>query len=235
MSKMVDPAHPCYLVVYVGDVQLEPGKAAAAASSLEPARDWVLISYVPSSCSAFEAKKMADNRAGLKAGLGAERFAEGGMWCVHVEQISLSNYMRASESGGMDAPGAPGASSAAREQEVAASKIQDAMRSKTQIARAPLAAGGGDGVALGGLPGRSLPGLAMGEGLSDATEAIWEERIKGVRHAYNDSCSRLVGALEDLEQTLCNLTNTPYRHDEPLLRARAHMAKNLELQQQQRG
>jgi hypothetical protein len=64
---------------------------------------------------------------------------------------------------------------------------------------------------------------------SDATEVIWEERIKGVRHAYTDSCSRLVGALEELEQTLCTLTGDEYRADQPLLHARAHMAKSLEL------
>ena len=34
--------------------------------------------------------------------------------------------------------------------------------------------------------------------LTDATEAIWEERIKNVRGAYADSCGRLVGALEAL-------------------------------------
>ena len=65
--------------------------------------------------------------------------------------------------------------------------------------------------------------------MPDATDAIWEERIKGVRHAYKDSCARLVGALEELEQTLCHLTGDKYQPDEPLLRARAHMAKNLEL------
>ena len=67
------------------------------------------------------------------------------------------------------------------------------------------------------------------EPLPDATEAIWEERIKGVRHAYHDSCSRLVSSLEELEQTLCSLTGDTYRPDEPILRARAHIAKNLEL------
>ena len=51
----------------------------------------------------------------------------------------------------------------------------------------------------------------------------------GVRHAYTDSCSRLVGALEELEETLCSLSGEPYRQDEPILRARAHMEKNLQL------
>ena len=67
------------------------------------------------------------------------------------------------------------------------------------------------------------------EPIADATEAIWEERIKGVRHAYMDSCSRLVSSLEELEQTLCSLTGDTYRPDEPILRARSHIAKNLEL------
>ena len=68
-------------------------------------------------------------------------------------------------------------------------------------------------------PGAADPGFD-GTVLADATEAIWEERIKGVRNAYKDSCSRLVGALEELEQTLCNLTGDKYQHDEPLLRAK---------------
>jgi hypothetical protein len=96
-----------------------------------------------------------------------------------------------------------------QQQELAASKIQGAMRRQSTR--------------------RSHGGGAEGEEMSDATEAIWEERIKGVRHAYKDSCSRLVGALEELELTLCNLTGDQYRPDEPLLRARVHMKKNLEL------
>ena len=82
VSAMVDPAVPCYLVVYVGDVQqLDAPKPVG----MEVPKEWMLISYVPSSCTSFEAKKMADNRAGLKAGLGAEHFTDGGLWCVHVE------------------------------------------------------------------------------------------------------------------------------------------------------
>ena len=104
VSAMVDPAVPCYLVVYVGDVQqLDAPKPVG----MEVPKEWMLISYVPSSCTSFEAKKMADNRAGLKAGLGADRFTEGGMWCVHVEQISLSNYMRAAESAAGEDAGMP--------------------------------------------------------------------------------------------------------------------------------
>ena len=86
---------------------------------------------------------------------------------------------------------------------------------------------GGFAGAAAGLAGYGAGGEV--EPLPDATEAIWEERIKGVRHAYHDSCSRLVSSLEELEQTLCSLTGDTYRPDEPILRARAHIAKNLEL------
>ena len=44
-----------------------------------------------------------------------------------------------------------------------------------------------------------------------------------------DSCRRLAGALEELEQSLCTLTGDEYRHDEPLLHARAHLAQKLEM------
>ena len=68
LAALVDPQMPCYLVVYIGDVQLDPAKpGVASATPLEVPREWVLISYVPQSCSSFEAKKMADNRAVLNA------------------------------------------------------------------------------------------------------------------------------------------------------------------------
>ena len=38
---------------------------------------------------------------------------------------------------------------------------------------------------------------------------MWAERIKGIKAAYVDSCTRLGSALEELEQTLCLLTGTP--------------------------
>jgi hypothetical protein len=216
IAAMVDADTPCYLVVYVGDANGGGSNASR----------WALFSYVPSSCTSFEARKMADNRAGLKAGLGEENFADGGLWCVHTNQISLSNYMRSADGGSgaaapeLDAPPPPPPPSTGgfmrspkqgqtQQQELAASKIQGAMRRQSTR--------------------RSHGGGAEGEEMSDATEAIWEERIKGVRHAYKDSCSRLVGALEELELTLCNLTGDQYRPDEPLLRARVHMKKNLEL------
>lgn len=226
VANMVDPEAPCYLVVYVGDVQqtLEAGRgAASSALELQVLRDWILISYVPSSCSSFEAKKMADNRSALKAGLGPDRFVEGGMWCVHVEQISLSNYMRSAESGGATLDGrmdvsAEGSGSLAAAQQLASVKLQDVVRhSDAPAIVANVASLGGS---FGGEEGVST--------LTDATEAIWEERIKNVRGAYADSCGRLVGALEELEETLCNLSGQQYRQDEPVLRARIHMQKNLE-------
>tara|TARA_B110001452_G_scaffold79160_1_gene64622 strand:+ start:70 stop:498 length:429 start_codon:yes stop_codon:yes gene_type:complete len=73
-------------------------------------------------------------------------------------------------------------------------------------------------------------GLASeGAELSDATAEVWEERIKGVKSAYVDSCVRLGSALEELEQTLCLLTGDEYRADEPMLHSRAHLLKKLEI------
>ena len=235
VASLVDAEQPCYLVVYVGDVQ-DPSKPTAT-SGVEPSREWVLISYVPSSCSSFEAKKMADNRAGLKAGLGAERFMEGGMWCVHVEQISLSNYMRstseaaaASGDAPLDAPALPAAATMPAMPDLSAGLLPDAGADLAAASKSLSGLGGLGGA--GGAMSVLLPGtaaaLATGQELVDETEAIWEERIKGVRGAYVDSCSRLVGALEELEETLCALTGEPYRPDEPILRARVHMSKNLE-------
>ena len=233
VSAMVDPAVPCYLVVYVGDVQqLDAPKPVG----MEVPKEWMLISYVPSSCTSFEAKKMADNRAGLKAGLGADRFTEGGMWCVHVEQISLSNYMRAAESAAGEDAGMPPA--AAEESFLPPSRpeppsVQPEPRKKDAVAELRSGVAPTDAAlaaAVSTKPGQQPPGYGVGgDELADATEAIWEERIKGVRHAYTDSCSRLVGALEELEETLCSLSGEPYRQDEPILRARAHMEKNLQL------
>lgn len=211
LASMVDPAAPCYLVVYVGDVpEIRAAQRDATVGS------WMLVAYVPSTCSSFEARKMADNRAGLKAGLGAEKFADGGLWCVHVDQISLSNYMRS-----LDASG--GAADEVEALPRSPVKVDDPPPPPPATTEGKAASRPGSAIAALGVPGFE------GGVLPDATEAIWEQRIKGVRNAYKDSCSRLVGALEELEQTLCNLTGDKYEQDEPLLRARAHMAKNLEL------
>ena len=82
----------CYLVLFVGDLHdggsfLGGGAAAASASS----SGWVLVTYVPDSCSSLDAKKATDNKDGLKAGLGAERFC-GEMHVHKREQICLSHY-----------------------------------------------------------------------------------------------------------------------------------------------
>ncbi len=192
LSELVAPDTPCYLLVYVGDVQQAgsiPGMSAEGG-------DWMLVAHVPSTCSAFEAKRLADARTALKAELAAEAFVSAAMWVVSPEQITLSNCMRTLDGSGAE----PDGSSAGAGAELAT--------------RAPMQA---DEAA------ERLPFVG------DATDAVWEERIKGLRGAYTDSCTRLVGALEELEQTLCGLTGDEYRKDEPLLHARAHMARQLAL------
>ena len=71
LAAMVETDTPCYIITYVGDVQHTAEGAGG---------DWMLITYVPSTTASFEAKKMADNRAALKAGLGSDRFETVGMW-----------------------------------------------------------------------------------------------------------------------------------------------------------
>lgn len=72
--------------------------------------------------------------------------------------------------------------------------------------------GSGSGFAAEHSPSAGAPPPALPEALlkvgaaADAADAVWDERIQGVRGAYVDSCSRLVGALEELEQTLCTLS-----------------------------
>ena len=88
VAALVQPDAACYLAVFVGDVQAQASPDAKA--------QWVLISYVPSTCSTKEIKKMADNRAALKAGLGASSFT-GDMWCSSADQITLSTYLRSAE------------------------------------------------------------------------------------------------------------------------------------------
>ena len=57
----------------------------------------------------------------------------------------------------------------------------------------------------------ALAGGSEGIALSDANDEVWAERIKGIKAAYVDSCTRLGSALEELEQTLCLLTGDDYR------------------------
>ena len=61
LASMVDADAVCYLVAFVGDLHGGP----SSASNSDPAK-WILISFVPESCTAQLAKKMADNRTGLK-------------------------------------------------------------------------------------------------------------------------------------------------------------------------
>ena len=70
LASMVDAEQACYLVVFVGD--LHGGSLGTVSTASSDAAKWILISFVPESTTASLAKKMADNRAGLKAGLGAE-------------------------------------------------------------------------------------------------------------------------------------------------------------------
>jgi len=191
MSELVERDRAAYLVVFIGDVQKGPRSPKVGEGG-----DWLLVAYVPSMCSAFEAKRMADARNALKADLGAAAFADAGMWVVSPDQITLSNCMRALDGGG-SGEAAAAASALITQSRREAAQVDD-------LTIAPLAPG-------------------------DATDDVWEERIKGLRIGYNDSCTRLVGALEELEQTLCSLTGDEYRKDEPLLHARAHMGKVLEL------
>ena len=240
LAGTVDSDQPCYIAIHVGDVELD---GAATTVTAQGKAKWCLLTYVPPTCSAFEAKRMADNRAGLKAGLGDDMFGPASMWCVSPDQITLSSYMRAVEAAAKAnegkvssaTPGIYGRRDDSSRQELAASKIQGAMRRKDSTRRS-----GDDGLqtpAAGTVGGGVMALSAMGDSAvnahahaqGDATELIWEERIKGVRQAYGDSRHRLVGALEDLERMLCNLTGDEYRQEEPILRARAHLAKSVSL------
>lgn len=224
LAAVVDPDTMCYLAIYVGDLH----RGSMLGAGKDDTAQWVLISYVPESCTAVMAKRMADNRAGLKAGLGTEFFC-GDMWCSSRDQITLSHYIKQlesaeSKSAGSEAERAAVIQAAYRgrqsrqkvdqmkqDRENAAAAIQRRIRRKSATA------------SMGG-------GLASeGAELSDATAEVWEERIKGVKSAYVDSCVRLGSALEELEQTLCLLTGDEYRADEPMLHSRAHLLKKLEI------
>ena len=65
-AMLVEPDAICYIVLYVADLH-EHGQAKDKAA-------WVLLTYVPDACGSVMSKKAQDNRDGLKAGLGAERF-----------------------------------------------------------------------------------------------------------------------------------------------------------------
>jgi len=228
VAQMVDSDAPCYLVLYVGD--LHRGSMTGKPMDKDDAAQWVLVAYVPESSTAIQAKRFADNRAGLKAGLGSECFS-GDMWCSAKDQITLSHYIKTLDAGAdknklnnEDADRAAVIQAAYRgrqsrrssvemkqNREAAAAAIQRRQRRKSTT------------TTMGG-------GLASeGAELSDATAEVWEERIKGVKSAYVDSCVRLGSALEELEQTLCLLTGDEYRADEPMLHSRAHLLKKLEI------
>lgn len=89
LAAVVDPDTMCYLAMYVGDLH----RGSMLGTGKDDAAQWVLISYVPESCTAVMAKRVADNRAGLKAGLGSEFFC-GDMWCSSRDQITLSHYIK---------------------------------------------------------------------------------------------------------------------------------------------
>ena len=236
VAATVEPDQKCYIVVYVGDLN----KTRSSLGQPKPAQqgEWVLIAYVPETCTAADAKQMADNRAGLKAGLGAEFFC-GDMWCLNRQQIALSNYLKT-----MDAGPSAAVPMTSTQQEVV--RIQAALRgnaTRKGVAReksrksnaAQLIQGiqrrrsaaslSTDGV------GRVLGGVAEAPSMDDAVDEVWEERLQGARSAYMDSCKRLNTALEELEQTLCMLNGDEYKHAEPILHSRAHLVKKLEIMQ----
>lgn len=142
-----------------------------------------------------------------QAGLGAEYFC-GDMWTSSRDQITLSHYIKT-----LDV--APELDTAEH-----ASVIQAAYRGK-QSRRGTAELKGSRASAAKAIQRRQrrksnpdmmledmLGGGGGGEGfaLSDANEEVWAERIKGIKSAYVDSCTRLGSALEELEQTLCLLT-----------------------------
>ena len=199
LSELVsgEPDRACYLILFVADLR------PSAANDQHGDQQWLLLSYVPSSCSAFEAKRMAEARAALKADLGTDAFVSTSMWCVAPEQIALSHYMRALEA----SAGGSGAAAGSKE-----------------VRRRPEQ---GEGTMSG--TASAFASVALNQPLGDASEAVWDERLRAARSAYTDTCGRLVGALEELEQTLCALTGDAYERDEPRLLARAHMVKHLDL------
>lgn len=225
LASMVEAEQACYLLAFVGD--LHGGSLGTVATSNSDPAKWILISFVPESCTASLAKRMADNRTGLKAGLGAEHFC-GDMWCSSRDQITLSHYIKTLEV-------APDLDTAER-----ATVIQAAYRGKQSRRGSAELKDSREKSALAiqrRQRRKSNPDMSMmgggggseGFALSDANDEVWAERIKGIKAAYVDSCTRLGSALEELEQTLCLLTGDDYRADEPMLHSRAHLLKKLEI------
>jgi hypothetical protein len=64
LASMVEAEQACYLLAFVGD--LHGGSLGTVATSNSDPAKWILISFVPESCTASLAKRMADNRTGLK-------------------------------------------------------------------------------------------------------------------------------------------------------------------------
>lgn len=197
LSAVVEPDVTSYLVVFVGDVH--QGKVQDGDAK------WVLVSFVPNTTSASESKKMAENRSVVKAGLGADHFC-GDMWCTSPDQVTLSNYLRTVEGGSASGRQSPGGASNedanAADKARAASRIQGFARRKSAVGLGDVRESAASGQATVEHPSAAL---------AEATDAVWEERVKGVKNAYVDSCQRLVSSLDELEQTLCALTGDEAR------------------------
>ena len=117
---------------------------------------------------------MADNRAGLKAGLGAEHFC-GDMWCSSRDQITLSHYIKTLEvAPDLEAAGRAtiiqaayrgkqsrrGSTELRESREKSALAIQRRQRRKSNPDLAVVGGGGGsEGIAL-----------------SDANDEVWAEQ-----------------------------------------------------------
>lgn len=122
LASLVQRDAASFVVLYVGDVHQR-------SASEDQRRQWVLISHVPSACSAAEVKDMANKRAVLRTGLGASSFA-GDVWCSSPDQITLSNYYRWSDGGTVDG-------AAERNlRDAAAAKLQSGFRSFRRNANA---------------------------------------------------------------------------------------------------
>ena len=226
LAAMVDPTTPAYLLVFVGDVPERPAGL--------PNANWLLISRIDPPAPATRHARWPTTVRGSKQASERNTSPRAVCGAYRLSKSASSNYMRSLDATG-ESSGSPMRLGSPEKQELAAAKIQSiqrrnsSSRSKTPVPATPASVKAA--VMPGGGFGVSATGGVEVEPLSDATEAIWEERIKGVRHAYYDSCTRLVSSLEELEQTLCSLTGDSFRPDEPILRARAHISKNLELLQ----
>jgi hypothetical protein len=241
-AALVQPSVPCYLIMFVGDV--------SQVKLPDPKAQWLLVSYVPAAASPLLMKQMADNRAGLKAVLGESSFA-GDLWCTTADQITLSNYIRVSaQGGGLQPP-----TTSAEGTNSAAAKIQSRYRQSrrggptvsiqaqaaaTAATIATTAAGVSADRALWDqrMKGTATPTHPHPQPMAHRTMAMGMPSLArtrlapaGVRSSYYDSCKRLAGSLDELEQTLCSLLGEEYKADQPLLHARAHMHKEIALAQ----